>query len=352
MISTSFSFRASYGSPEEAVARLKEIGWKDAPIADTTTFGVDLWNDAATKAGLKPIFGARIAVSASIQSKKPNVDFFTILAKEDLRPVNELIEKATSQFRYLPQLSYEDLAAAKGVFKTTGSKPKLDELDPSDPDLFVGLSVATSKGLFNAAVKRGFKFIALQDNQYATPDQRFDYETACGRGANLQVWPQHILSDKEWAQEIYKKRLHNAPIFIETAIENRDDIFAECNATLKRGTLVKPPREKTLRQMCEAGAAKLGISLEGEYGERLDMELSVIADKGFEDYFYLVGDLMAWARQNMLCGAGRGSSAGSLVCYLLDITKIDPIKYNLLFWRFIDPNRGGWQVKKDFKGFA
>jgi DNA-directed DNA polymerase III PolC len=75
------------------------------------------------------------------------------------------------------------------------------------------------------------------------------------------------------------------------------------------------------------------------YAARLDRELELIHDKGFEDYFYLVWDLVQYAKSEMLVGPARGSSCGSLVCYLLRITEIDPIPYGLLFERFIDVNR-------------
>lgn len=337
MIKTSFSFRHAYGSPKEAVQRLKDIGWQDAPLADTTVFGYDEWNNAATEAGLKPIFGATIAVTPSLNAKKPILDGFTFLAKDSIQPINLLVGRATSQFRYVPQLSYEDIRNVEGVFKIAGYKARLDELDPGDENLFIGLSVATPKGFIREAQKRGFRFIAHQENRYATEDQRYDYETACGRGSSLQTYPQHILSDDEWRAAMDAKELGDLTWI---ALRNRMVVFDNCNAALPKGTLIKPHREKSLRQMCEEGAAKIGVDLGNPvYNERLTMELQVIEEKGFSDYFYLLGDLMQFCRSEMLCGAGRGSSAGSLLCYLLGITQIDPIKYNLLFWRFIDPNR-------------
>ena len=76
-----------------------------------------------------------------------------------------------------------------------------------------------------------------------------------------------------------------------------------------------------------------------EYQDRLNYELNLIEEKGFIDYFLMVADIVEWAKKRMLVGPARGSAAGSLVCYLLGITTIDPIKYGLLFERFIDVNR-------------
>ncbi len=92
--------------------------------------------------------------------------------------------------------------------------------------------------------------------------------------------------------------------------------------------------------MCETGAAKLGCDLNDEvYNKRLSRELDLIAEKQFEDYFYILADMITWAKERMIVGPARGSSCGSLVCYLLGITAIDPIPYGLIFERFIDINR-------------
>jgi DNA polymerase III alpha subunit len=81
------------------------------------------------------------------------------------------------------------------------------------------------------------------------------------------------------------------------------------------------------------------VSWTDEYEARMDRELEAIASKGFDSYFFVVADMIAWAKQRMLVGPGRGSSAGSLVCYLLGITEVDPLPFKLLFERFIDLTR-------------
>jgi DNA polymerase III alpha subunit len=76
-----------------------------------------------------------------------------------------------------------------------------------------------------------------------------------------------------------------------------------------------------------------------EYEARLQRELGVIREKQFESYFLMVYDLIRWARERMLVGPGRGSSSGSIICYLLGITELDPIEHGLLFERFVDITR-------------
>ena len=117
------------------------------------------------------------------------------------------------------------------------------------------------------------------------------------------------------------------------------NIFQNCTANLNQGQMLIPDKPETLRQMCLDGAKKLAVFMDDEYTKRLDYELSVIESKNFEDYFYIVADLIQAMYKVQAVGPGRGSSAGSLVAFLLGITRIDPIKYGLMFERFLDPNR-------------
>jgi len=106
---------------------------------------------------------------------------------------------------------------------------------------------------------------------------------------------------------------------------------------------------KTLKEMCDKSLVEKGLDNE-TYGERLKEELQVIADKNFASYFLIVGDMVGWAKENkIMVGPGRGSAAGSLVCYLMGITDVDPIKFDLLFFRFINPERNDFpDIDTDF----
>ena len=107
---------------------------------------------------------------------------------------------------------------------------------------------------------------------------------------------------------------------------------------------------KTLKEMCNKSLAERGLIDDDKYTERIKEELKVIEDKNFASYFLVVSDMVNWAKQNeILVGPGRGSAAGSLVCYLLGITEVDPIKFDLLFFRFINPERNDFpDIDTDF----
>ena len=107
---------------------------------------------------------------------------------------------------------------------------------------------------------------------------------------------------------------------------------------------------KTLKEMCNKSLEDMGLNNNDVYTERVKEELKVIEDKNFSSYFLVVSDMVNWAKQSeILVGPGRGSAAGSLVCYLLGITDVDPIKYDLLFFRFINPERNDFpDIDTDF----
>jgi len=336
-IRSGYSFRTAAGMIDAVMERLQEVGATYAPISDrASTFGWVRWNKLAKKAGLKPLFGLELAVTGSLHAKKPAVDYWTFFAKDDLKSINELLYLATSQFRYEPLLSYEQALRADGVIKVVGSRSLLDQIPPQE-DLYVALSPSAAKGYVAEAQKMGHKFVASSDNKYVSKGDEGFYEVLCGRGASTQTYAQHILSEGEWRKAVARVA---APDLIDLSWTTAAHIADKCKASLKMATLLSPEKPQTLEQMCRVGATKLGINLaDPVYEARLLREIALIKDKQFEDYFYIIADVMQFARQKMICGPARGSSCGSLVCYLLEITTIDPIPFDLLFERFIDITR-------------
>lgn len=138
--------------------------------------------------------------------------------------------------------------------------------------------------------------------------------------------------------------IYEASVEIEEKVESYD--FHE---NLDLLPVPKKNALKTLKDLCNKSLIDMGLNNE-TYKERLEEELKVIADKNFASYFLVVGDMVGWAKENkILVGPGRGSAAGSLVCYLMGITEVDPIKFDLLFFRFINPERNDFpDIDTDF----
>ena len=144
---------------------------------------------------------------------------------------------------------------------------------------------------------------------------------------------------KEWPEDIYLNTM-------EVAEKVGDYDFHE-NLQL----LPKPKKDahNQLVELCNLSLSEKKLDSE-VYKERLEEELKVIKDKDFSSYFLVVSDMVSWAKENeIMVGPGRGSAAGSLVCYLLGITEVDPIEYDLLFFRFINPERNDFpDIDTDF----
>jgi DNA polymerase III alpha subunit len=338
---TGYSFRKAVGHIPEVISALKAAGHDYAPIVDrASTFGYAKWVSEAAKHGLPHVFGVELAVSQSISAKKPSSDQWAFLALDNLAGINCLINTATQQFRYQPLLTVEQAVSAPGVFKITGPAPPFDLSCGPIEGVHIPLAPSTPMGVIKRAVSHGWPLIATHDSFYPTPSDRDFYEILCGRGADLQMHAQHILSEEEWRESVEPFGLSPAQIEDALALARRA-LKRSAGIPLPRASLPHPERKATLREMCLKGAEERGLKVLGDevYEARLNRELALIEEKDYTDYFYIVSDLCKWAKRNMVVGPARGSSCGSLVCYLLDITDIDPIPYGLIFERFIDVNR-------------
>lgn len=338
MFRTGYSFKTAIGHLPDVAARLKECGWHEAlPIADrNSTFAFTKWSKLAKANKARPIFGVELAVTKSLGGKKPITDHWTFLAKSSLRPLHDLVNAATRNSVKEPLLTYDQAMAAEGLFKIAGPAALLDNF-ASTEDVFIGLSPATPYGLIKGAMDRGHRFFAKSDNFYPRAEDLELYRMALGWRAETATYPRHILTDEEWHDSL--------GYFLDgtergRAVTYRNLVLSSCLAELKIAELLRPKTSRTLLEMCLAGAERLGCNLEDPvYAERLERELQLIKEKKFEDYFFILADLISYAKQHMIVGPARGSSCGSLVCYLIGITAIDPIPYGLIFERFIDINR-------------
>ena len=331
-----YSFRKAFGPIQKVV----ETAEGDVMgISDSGTWGHVAFSKACKKAGKKPLFGVEIPIveDATERSKQPTNEMTFIAKNNDgLRELYQLVTKSTDKdhFYYHPRLSYEHLFdISKNIIILTGTHPILGLLPlAKKEDMYFEINPMTTKNNFNWAKEKGFNFVATSDNYYPKPEDKKAYEVLVGRNRHDRTAPMHILNEWEW-----KDALPWAP---QEAIDMTYKIALDCNVDLPTAQMISFHSDKTLRQMCVEGAKPREIDLSDPvYKARLDRELKLIADKDFEDYFYVIADMINYAKEHMLVGPARGSSAGSLVCYLIGITDIDPIEHDLLFERFIDITR-------------
>jgi len=366
------------------VQRAKELGMPAVALTDHGTLGGAVkFYDAARKEGIKPIIGLELYVATDRHSRagvKERNAHLTLLARDQTGYKN-LVKLSTRAYLegyyYKPRADWELLAEhSEGLIALTGCMSGRIAMLLRDGDedgavaevrrlagllgpenVFVELQDA---GLpeqrellpkqWALAQKAGLRTVATNDVHYLRHEDNYAHD------ALLCIQTQSNLEDenrmKYGSDEFYLKsgeemyeRFKDYPGSCEATVE----IASRCDVSLDFGTYLLPsypvPEGYTeatyLRELCEHGALRrYGTEAAPEVKERLDFELGVIGEMGFDAYFLIVWDYVKFAKDNGIAvGPGRGSAAGSIVSYCLAITDIDPLKYDLLFERFLNPGR-------------
>ena len=170
--------------------------------------------------------------------------------------------------------------------------------------------------------------------------ERLDYLYGEDRQITFNKFDIHLLSYEEMKAAMELQGIDRPDIYSNTILlaETVGDYGIQEGLNLLPVQYKSPDKE--LAKVALEGLVERGLSENQEYLDRLDEELKIIKDKKFAPYFLVVSNMINWAKkEEIMVGPGRGSSAGSLVCYALKITDIDPIEHNLLFFRFINPER-------------
>lgn len=323
-VRTEFSFRQAFGPVPRVAAAVKALDAPAAGIVDGGTWGHVRWAKAAAAQGFKPLFGTEFAVAlpdgrkplawALAEDTKGFYRWSTALRKRDSDPQQLLREAA-------------------GVVRFAGEAL-------TDPDTFDYIDLNPTSPLAQRAALRlhkatGKPLVVTSDNAYPRPE---DYAPFMAIGGRDAATAQHILSEQELRQKL---RVLDDAAWAQ-AVKNTHEVAERCAGALLTAPIIQVAGD--LRALAEEGRQRrlrLGHLPDWPqlYEDRLQRELTAIEQKNFQSYFIVVSDLIDWAKQRMLVGPGRGSSAGSLLCYLLGITEVDPIPHGLLFERFIDLTR-------------
>jgi DNA polymerase III alpha subunit len=329
-VRTEFSFGWAYGPISKVVDRLTELDCKAAAITDrNSTFGHYQWAKYCKKAGIKPLFGCEFSFIEDIteRQRRQNIFWLPIIAKTNagLREIYATIEEATSNFYMLPRLPFSKLQDFSQDVIILSGNSGLGHNVPLPTSLYrEGHGATSSLLLANGNI------VPVSDNYMIRPSDRSAYEILAKRKQHNRPSPMHILD--EWG-------LRNEIDLDDEHFDLANRLAEECSAEIQIATNIKYQSNKTLRELCVEGISWRQIAWSETYQDRLDKELGLIADKGYEDYFFVITDMVKYAKANMVVGPARGSSCGSLVCYLLGITDIDPLPHGLIFERFIDITR-------------
>ena len=296
---------------------------------------------------------------------KPRFDFDTLAKyKEGI-----IVTSACLSGWIAKAVELDELAVAKkhvAWFKETFGNDYYIEVMPHNPE-------NVNKGLIDLAKSMGVKIVVTPDCHHSDTSQkeiqelmlilnthaklqkdvtyekskkhkdmmdRLDYLYGADRQMSFRSFDIHLLSYEEMKECMAKQGIENEEMFVSTnEISDKVEDY-----DIKSGLNLLPVQYRNpgdeLKKLALEGLKERNLDTNQEYLDRLDEELQIIGEKNFEPYFLVVRNMLNWAKkEGIMVGPGRGSSAGSLLCYAIGITDIDPIKHGLLFFRFINPER-------------
>lgn len=333
-VKTEYSFRHAYGKIKDVIASQGEY----ATITDrNNTFGhIPFWNECK-KQDKKPILGVELGLVQDVNLKVRQTTYYiTLIAKnqQGLSALYKLVSLSTKQENHLALDSISEIDENIIIIIQDHQVSKY----LNGRSAYYGISPMSNFGDFK---KNKLPIVAISDNLYNKEEDRPLYEVILGMGVGFSKCEtrtelSHVLNEEEWKSELYwldedfKNEAITNTFEIAKSIETFDFTQAE---------LPKSKDKISLHDLCVIGSVKRQMVWNEDYQKRLEFELEVIKEKKFEDYFFLVADLVNYAKKHMLVGPARGSSAGSLVCYLIGITEVNPLKFGLLFQRFLDIHR-------------
>ena len=382
---TEYSLLDGSNKIKEYVARVKELGMDSAAITDHgVMFGVIDFYKEAKAAGINPILGCEVYVA-------PNSRFDREAGGDDRYYHLVLLAENNTGYQNLMKI------VSKGFVEGFYYKPRVDkEILRKYHEGIIALSACLAgevqkyltRGMYEEAKKsaleyeeifgKGNFFLEIQDhgiptqktvNQQqlrlsqdtgiplvATNDVHYTYaEDAEPHDILLCLQTGKKLADEnrmryeggQYYVKSYEEMAQLFPYALE-ALENTNKIAERCHVEIEFGVTKLPKFDvpdgytswEYLNKLCREGLERKYENPTPELVQRLEYELGVIKEMGYIDYFLIVWDFIHYARENgIIVGPGRGSAAGSVVSYTLDITKLDPMKYDLLFERFLNPER-------------
>ena len=381
---TEYSLLDGACSIRPLVSRLKELGMDACAVTDHgVMYGVVDFYRACKDAGIHPVIGCEVYVCPDMDEKQSAFREYSHLVllcenNEGYKNLSRLVSEGfTRGFYYRPRVDYRLLEKYSGGLIAlsaclSGDLPKL-LLDGRDNE---ARQVAQK---YLDIFGRGNFFVELQDHGIPEEKQVLPRLVKLAREMDIPLVVtndcHYLTADDAEAQEVLmciqtgktlsdpgRMKMTTRQLYVKSeaemralfpnfpdAIENTAKIAARCNVEFDFSTTHLPkfplPEGETdalayLRALCEKGLKERYGEGREDARERMEYELGVISGMGYVDYFLIVWDFIHYARTHGVgVGPGRGSGAGSIVAYCLGITAIDPIQYNLLFERFLNPER-------------
>lgn len=380
-IRSHYSILEAIGSIDDIIARTLELGFDTIALTDINNmFGAIEFYEKAKKAKIKPIIG----LTLSVTGLDNQIYTLTLLAKTytgytnliELSSLVRLNDTKAVSFEELKQYS-SDIICLTGNYSSElaqyllHSPTKVPELIKTYQDIFADNlylelipltqtpdQVKANTLLLEISAQYNIPPVLTAQSMYLQPEQKqaHDIMLAIKYKTNIQnrnrlsfAHEDYSIKSAQTMRDLCKKL--NIP---EEALLNTQKIADLCDVEiplyqiqlpafdvppLQDGTILS--NENYLRHLCREGIHyRYPKTIPDNLEERLEYEFEVIQKSGYIDYFLIVSDFINWAKNNgILVGPGRGSAAGSLIAFLLQITDLDPLKYELLFERFLNPSR-------------
>ncbi len=385
-VHTEYSLLDGASKIPELVHQAKELGMDSIAITDHgVMYGVIDFYRAAKKEGIKPIIGCEVYVAPGSRfdrelGKNENRYYHLVLLAENDTGYHNLMKIVsrgfTEGYYYKPRVDREVLKEFhEGVialsaclagevatylrqgFYEEAKKAALEHLEIfGESNYFLELQdhgipdqQTVNQGLLRISQETGIPLVATNDIHYVKKEDAEAHDILlCIQTAKKVSDPDRMRYDG--GQYYLKSEQEMAQLFpyAKQALENTGKIAERCNVEIVFGEQKVPKYEvpegftsySYLKALCEEGLHKRYDPVTEELQARLDYELSTIEKMGYVDYFLIVWDFIKYAKDHGIAvGPGRGSAAGSIVSYCLEITNIDPIRFNLLFERFLNPER-------------
>ncbi len=372
---------------DELLDCVKELGMDSVALTDHGVMygAIEFYKKAKSK-GIKPIIGCEVYTAfEKLTDKRSGIDakrnHLILLAKnaEGYKNLLKLVTIANLEgYYYKPRIDEEVLEKyAEGLIGLSaciqGKIPRLllaNKLDEAEEtalkyEKFFGKGnfylelqhhanipeqITANKRLIELSKKTGIPLVATNDIHYLRKDdaEAQDILMLINTGADIND-PERLSMTKDNFSMIPPEEMAEYFKDVPEAITNTQKIAQMCNLEIELGKTKLPtfplPEGKTaeqfLEELCWQGIpTRYGEAPDEKVAERLKYEISVVAKTGFAGYFLIVQDFVNWAKQNrIVVGPGRGSAGGSIIAYLTGITNVDPIKHDLLFERFLNPER-------------
>ncbi len=385
-VHTEYSLLDGSNKIQEYVSRVKELGMDSAAITDHgVMYGVIDFYRAAKAAGINPILGCEVYVAPGSRfdreagSGEDRYYHLVLLAENNQGYSNlmKIVSKGFVEgFYYKPRVDLEllreyhegiialsaCLAGEVARFLTRGMYEEAKAAALRYRDIFgegnfflemqdhgISEQQTVNQQLLRMHRETGIDLVATNDVHYtfAQDAEPHDVLLCLQTGKKLADEDRMRYEGGQYYVKSPEEMASLFPYALE-ALENTHRIAERCHVEIEFGVTKLPKYDvpegytswEYLNELCRKGLEERYQPVTEELRERLDYELSTIKNMGYVDYFLIVWDFIKYARDNdIMVGPGRGSAAGSLVAYTLGITQLDPIKYDLLFERFLNPER-------------